>query len=160
MIQQKKLTPDQAFQKLKHFCGYQERTHQEVKEKLYSMGLWKKDVETLLSRLIEEDYLNEERFAKSFAGGKFRMKSWGRVKIIHEMRQKKISEYCIKKGLKEIDETAYLTALDKLGRKKLATLKSETNIFVRKRKLLDYLLRKGYEGDLCHTLVQELTSPR
>jgi regulatory protein len=156
MIQQKKLTPDQAFQKLKHYCAYQERTHSEVKEKLYSFGLWKKDVETVLSRLIEEDYLNEERFAKAFAGGKFRMKQWGRVKIAYELKQKRISEYCIKKGLKEIDEDEYQRVLNKLATKKFASLKSEKNIFIRKRKLSDYLLQKGYEYDLCKRIVQEI----
>ena len=92
-MQRKYLTAEQAFQKLKHYCGYQGRCHKEVKEKAYSLGLRKSDVEELTSRLIEEDFLNEERFAKLFVGGKFRIKQWGRVKIKHELKQKGVSEY-------------------------------------------------------------------
>ena len=87
----KRIDKEQAFQKLKHYCGYQERSHQEAKEKLYSFGLYKQEVEELLSRLIEENYLNEERFAVAFAGGKFRMKGWGKVKILHALKEKRVS---------------------------------------------------------------------
>jgi len=153
MLQKKKLTPEQAIQKLRHYCAYQERSHAEVKEKLYSLGLWKQDVDKAISQLIEADCLNEERFAKAFAGGKFRMKHWGRVKIKYELKQKQVSEYCIKKGLKEIDEEDYLKTLNKLKEEKLLTLKSEKNILVRKRKLSDYLLQKGYERDLIMGLI-------
>src|ERR1700740_2162465 len=97
------LTKEQALQKARHFCGYQERHHREVKEKLYGFGLYKNDVEELLSKLIEENYLNEERFAIQFAGGRFRIKQWGRVKIKYALKQKQVSEYCIKKALKAID---------------------------------------------------------
>ena len=144
----KQLTREQAFQKAKHYCAYQERCHSEVKEKLYSFGLRKTDVEQLLTQLIDEDYLNEERFAIQFAGGKFRMKQWGRVKIQYELKQKQVSEYCIKKALKQIDEEAYTKTLHKLYREKLSTLRSETNQFIRKRKIQDYLLQKGYEPGL------------
>jgi regulatory protein len=153
MLQKKKLTPEQAIQKLKHYCAYQERSHAEVKEKLYSLGLWRQDVDKAISQLIEADCLNEERFAKAFAGGKFRMKHWGRVKIKYELKQKQVSEYCIKKGLKEIDEEDYLKTLNKLKEEKLLTLKSEKNVLVRKRKLSDYLLQKGYERDLIMGLI-------
>lgn len=139
------ISREQALQKAKHYCAYQERCHSEVKEKLYSFGLRKTDVEQLLTQLIDEDYLNEERFAVQFAGGKFRMKQWGRVKIKYELKQKGVSEYCIKKALKEIDEEAYLKTLRKLFDEKMKTLRSETNQFIRKRKLQDYLLQKGYE---------------
>ncbi len=142
------VTKEQALQKIKHYCGYQERCHSEVKEKLYSFGLWKKDVETIVSQLIEENYLNEERFAQMFAGGKFRMKQWGRVKIKYELKQKKVSEYCIKKGLKEIGEDDYKKALEKLARTKWKTLKGEKNVFVKKSKTMTYLLQKGYESNL------------
>lgn len=150
----KQLTREQALQKAKHYCAYQERCHSEVKEKLYSFGLRKTDVEQLLTQLIDEDYLNEERFAVQFAGGKFRMKQWGRVKIKYELKQKGVSEYCIKKALKEIDEEAYLKTLHKLFDEKMKTLRSETNQFIRKRKLQDYLLQKGYEA----ASVQQLLS--
>jgi len=142
------LTKEQALQKLKHYCGYQERCHAEVKEKLYSFGLWKKDVEALLAQLIEENYLNEERFAQLFAGGKFRMKHWGRIKIKYELKQKKLSDYCIKKGLQEIDEDDYMKTLRKLAATKWTSLKNEKNIFTRKNKTMKYLLQKGYESNL------------
>ena len=147
------VTKEQALQKLKHYCGYQERCHVEVKQKLYSLGLWKKDVDALLSQLIEENYLNEERFAQLFAGGKFRMKHWGRIKIIYELKQKKISEYCIKKGLKEIDENDYKKTLLKLATAKWETLKTEKNVFVKKNKTINYLLQKGYESSLANDAI-------
>jgi regulatory protein len=146
--QQQHLTPGQALQKAKHYCAYQERSHSEVKDKLYSYGLHKVDVEMILSQLIEENYLNEERFALQFAGGKFRMKQWGRVKIKYELKQRQVSEYCIKKALKSIDESAYEKTLQKLFDDKIKTLRSEKNIFTKKRKLQDYLLQKGFESDL------------
>lgn len=148
MLQKKRLTPEQAYQKLKHYCGYQERSHAEVKEKLFSFGVWKNDGEILISRLIEEDYLNEERFAKAFVGGKFRMKQWGRVKIKYELKQKQVSEYNIKKGMKEIDEEAYAVTFNKLFEQKKEELKSEKNVPTRNKKIFDYLLQKGYERDM------------
>jgi regulatory protein len=155
MLQKKRLTPQQALPNAKQYCAYQERSHAEVKEKLYSFGLTSSEVETILSQLIEEDYLNEERFAQAFARGKFRMKQWGKVKIKYELKQKKVSEYCIKKGLKEIDEDEYATVLSKLTKAKIKTLKSEKNIHIKKRKLVDYLLQKGYERDLILSSVNE-----
>ncbi|TAH03079.1 MAG: RecX family transcriptional regulator, partial [Sphingobacteriales bacterium] len=86
----KTLTKEQALQKLRQYCAYQERCHQEVKDKLYSYGLHQQQVEESISQLIEEDYLNEERFAKQYAGGKFRMKQWGKVKITYELKLKKV----------------------------------------------------------------------
>ena len=155
----KKLTPEQAFQKARHYCGYQERSHTEVKEKLYSFGLWKTDVEILLSRLIEENYLNEERFAQQFAGGKFRMKQWGRIKIKHELKQKQVSEYCIKKAMKEIDEEEYMKVLVKLAAQKWKSVKGPgINRFTKLGKTTAYLLQKGYEADLVKRVLSELES--
>lgn len=152
----KYLTKEQALQKARHYCGYQERSHSEVKEKLYSLGLHKQQVEESLSTLIEEDYLNEERFAKQFAGGKFRMKEWGRVKIKYELKKKQVSDYCIKKGLNEIDDDHYMSTLKKLAEEKFRTLKSEKNIFIKLRKTQDYLLQKGYEQDLIKDALMKL----
>jgi regulatory protein len=148
MAFKKQLTKEQALQKARHYCGYQERSHAEVKEKLYSFGLRRQEVEESLSQLIEEDYLNEERFAQQFAGGHFRMKQWGRVKITYELKQKRVSDYCIKKGLKEIDENDYIKTLDKLAAAKWDTFRGETNLFIKLRKTQDYLLQKGYESGL------------
>ena len=102
----KYVTNEQALQKLKHYCAYQERCHSEVKEKLYSLGVWKKDQDQMIATMIEEGYLNEERFAIAFASGRFKIKHWGRVKIKYELKQKQVSEYCIKKALKQIEEAA------------------------------------------------------
>ncbi|MFZ1528939.1 MAG: regulatory protein RecX [Ferruginibacter sp.] len=144
---------EKALQKIKHYCAYQERSHAEVKEKLYGFGLYKNEVETLLAQLVEENYLNEERFAIAFAGGKFRMKSWGKVKIKYELRQKAVSDYCIRKALASIDEAGYNKTLQKLAREKLASLKGERSIFIKKKKLQQYLLQKGFETNLINEIV-------
>lgn len=157
MAYQKQLSKEQALQKARHYCGYQERSHTEVKEKLYSYGLRKTDVEELMSQLIEENYLNEERYATMFAGGKFRMKQWGRVKIKYELKQKRVSEYCIKKAMKEIDEEDYLKTLHHLARKKWDSVKGEgVNHFVKMSKTTDYLVQKGYELELVREMVTRL----
>lgn len=152
----KKLSKEQALPKIKQYCAYQERCHMEVKEKLYSYGLYKKDVEELMAQLVEENYLNEERFAIQYAGGKFRMNQWGKAKIKHALKQKQISEYSIKKALKEISDSEYKKTSQKLAAQKLKTLKYEKNIFIKKRKLQDYLLQKGYEGELVRGVLNEI----
>lgn len=103
--------------------------------------------------LITENYLNEERFAIMYAGGKFRMRQWGKNKITQSLKFKQISDYCIKKALKEIDENDYRKTFFKLAEKKLKSLKSEKNIFIKKRKLQDFLIRKGYEYQLIREVV-------
>ena len=152
----KYLGKEQALQKARHYCGYQERSHKEVKEKLYALGLHKQQVEESLSQLIEEDYLNEERFAQQYAGGKFRMKQWGRVKIKYELKQKQVSEYCIKKAMKEIDAADYEKTLERLATAKWKTLNTEKNIFNKLRKTQDYLMQKGYEPDLIKEVLVRL----
>ena len=149
----KKLSKEQALPQIKQYCIYRERCHSEVKEKLYSYGLYKNDVEQLMAQMVEENYLNEERFAKQYAGGKFRMNQWGRVKIKYALRQKQVSDYSIKKGLKEINESDYKKTLHKLAEQKLKTLKNESNVFSKKKKLQDYLLQKGYEADSVREVV-------
>jgi len=141
-----KLTKEQAVPKIKQYCAYRERCHSEVKEKLYSYGMYKNDVEQLIAQMIEENYLNEERFAIQYAGGKFRINHWGKIKIKYALKQKQVSEYCINKALKQISENDYKKMLQKLTEKKLKTLKDEKNVFVKKKKLQDYLLQKGYES--------------
>lgn len=139
---------EKALQKIRHYCAYQERNHLEVKDKLYSFGLYKDEVEAMLMQMIEENYLNEERYAIAFAGGKFRMKNWGKSKIKYELKLRQVSDYCIKKALSSIEEEAYQQVLDKLLADKLKTLRSEKNIFTKKKKLQSYLLQKGYETAL------------
>jgi regulatory protein len=151
----KQFTKEQALQKAKHYCSYQERCHNEVKEKLYGFGLRKAEVEEVLSQLIDEDYLNEERFAFQFAGGKFRMKQWGRVKIKYELKQKQVSVYCITKAMNSIDDEAYQKAFQKAAAEKLKSLRTETNFLVRKQKLQNYLLQKGYEPELIYQFLKK-----
>ena len=148
-----RLLKEKALQKIKQFCSYQERCHYEVKEKLYSLGVWKADIDEIISELIQENYLNEERFAIQFAGGKFRMKQWGKVKIKYELRQKQISQYCIVKALLSIDDRDYQNTFNNLALEKWQTLKAEKNIFIKKRKIMDYLLQKGYEAGIVNNLV-------
>ena len=150
----KQLSKEQALQKLKHYCGYQERSHSEVKEKLYSLGVWKKDHDEILAALIEENYLNEERFALTFARGKFRLKQWGRVKIKYELKQRQVREYSIKKALKQIEEDEYMASLKKLANDRYASLKGEQYL-VRKKKTIDYLMQKGYEPGLIQLVITE-----
>ena len=151
----KNLTPDQAWQKIKHYCAYQERSHYEAREKLFSFGLRKSDVETLTSRLIEEDYLNESRFSVQFAGGHFRMKKWGRVKISYELKQKRVSSINIKSALKEINEADYRAVLLGLAKTKWKNLKSEQYL-ARQSKTMQYLLQKGYEAPLIQEAIQQI----
>jgi regulatory protein len=149
-------TPDQSLSKIKQYCAYQERCHSEVKTKLYSFGLNKNEVEEIVYHLITENYLNEERFAIMYAGGKFRMKQWGKNKIKQSLKFKQVSDYCIKKALKEIDEKEYRNTFYKLADQKIKSLKGEKNLFTKKRKLQDFLIRKGYESQLITEVVNDL----
>jgi regulatory protein len=159
MRYKKQLTKEQALQKLKHYCAYQERSHHEVKEKLYALGVWKKDHDEIIATLIEENYLNEERFAIAFAGGKFRVKQWGRVKIKYELKQKQVSEYCIKKAMKQIDEEEYIKVLNKLAKDKYNSLKADQWL-TRKKKTMDYLMGRGFEPALITGIVNSITDKK
>ena len=146
-IQKKYLTKEEALQKLKQYCAYQERSHAEVVQKLWDLGVHKAEHDAIIAALIEDDYLNEERFAMQFAGGKFRMKDWGRKKIYYALKEKKVSTYCINKALQAIPEEDYLKTLHQLAEKKHKSLKGEQYL-VRQKKTMDYLLQKGYEPEL------------
>ncbi len=153
MFLNKKLTSEQAYQKLKHFCSYQERCHQEVLEKIYSFGIYKSEADVLISKLIEENYLNEERFAFAFVGGKFRIKQWGKIKIEYELKQKRVSSYCIKKAMKTIEEEDYLQTIQTLVLKKWDSLKHEQYLN-RQAKTIAYLTQKGFEHALINNAIQ------
>jgi regulatory protein len=154
-MQQQKLTPNQALPKLKQYCGYQERCHSEVREKLASYGVYGQDADAIAATLVAENYLNEERFALQFAGGRFRLKQWGRNKIQYELRQKQVSAYCIKKALASIDQDAYQATLEQLYEQKWASLRSEKNIFTKKKKTQAFLMQKGYETGLINELLHQ-----
>ena len=157
MLPKKSLTKEQAYQKLRHYCAYQDRCHSEVKMKAYSLGLRKMEVEELTTRLIEENILNEERFAKAFAGGKFRIKQWGRIKIKTELKNKQISHYCITVAMDEIDDRKYKETLHKLAVKRWDSIKGEgINLYVKMTKTRDHLLLKGYESILIAIEIKSL----
>lgn len=150
----KVFTVDEIKRKLEQYCIYQDRCHKEVEQKLQSFTLIPEAKEHILLSLIENDFLNEERFAKSFARGKFRIKSWGKNRIINELKQKDISAYNIKTALKEIDDDEYLSTLYKITQKRNEIIK-ESNLYKRKQKLFGFLIRKGYESDLIYKVINE-----
>jgi regulatory protein len=143
----KKITPQEARQKIYRYCAYQERCHQEVKIKLFEYGINRQDADQIMTDLITEGYLNEERFAKAFAGGKFRMKKWGRLKIERELEIRGLTPACIRSGLKEIEENSYQDVLQKLIESKRKQI-NEPNEFVKKDKIASYAIQKGFEPDL------------
>lgn len=133
--------------RIENYCAKEDRCQQQVLEKLRSFGLSEGVVEDFLINLIQNNYVDEERYARSFCSGKFKIKKWGRRKIVFELKKKKVSSVCIQKGLEEIDESDYLETLQSLLEKKNALLKDK-NQFVRKKKIVDFLIRKGYESEL------------
>lgn len=151
-----RLTPAQASEKIKHYCAYQERCHAEVKTKLYHYGLITPDVDAIIAMLIQEDYLNEERYAILFAGGKFRIKQWGKNKIKYDLKSKQVSAYCIRKALQQIPDDQYYASLQKLAEKKNESLQKEKNKFIKRKKLQDYLIQKGYESNLVQEVIKEI----
>jgi len=146
---------EQAIQRIRHYCAYQERAQQEVRDKLYELGMTKDEVEEIMSDLIADNFLNEERFAVQFAGGHFRIKGWGKVKIQHALQQKRVSSYNIKIGLKAIDEDAYLKTLQQLATKKWNSLKGERGLS-RMAKSYAFLHQRGFEPILYQPIVQKL----
>ena len=139
--------------KLANFCAYQERSQQEVREKLAKMGIASDDLEDIIAFLISENFLNEERFAIAFAGGKFRIKHWGKLKIKNALRLKGTSEPCIRKALQLIDHETYTQVLKKEIKRK-ATEIPESNVIKKMNKLAAYLIGKGFESDLVWDLLR------
>ncbi len=146
---------EEALLKLQKYCAYQDRCHSEVRTKLISLKIYGDDLEDIITDLIREDFLNEERFARSYVRGKFRIKRWGRNKIKQELKLRKVSDYCIRKGLNEIEEEEYQRTLYDLIEKKDRTLKS-INQYDRYKKLYEHAYRKGYEADLINKAVKEI----
>lgn len=147
--------PAVALAKAEAWCAYQERCQQEVRDKLYAWGLYPDAVENIIAELISRGFLNEERFAVAFCGGKFRIKKWGRVKLRVELKRKRVSDYCIRKGLAAIDEDDYLKTLRKLVEEKTRSTK-ETHPLKKKFKVMQYLVSRGYETDLVREIVEEV----
>jgi len=150
---QKSLTSKEAKLKAAHYCAYQERSQKEVRNKLYEYGLYKDEVEEIISDLVVEGYINEERFARAYVGGKFRMKKWGRIKILQGLKQHNISNYCLNKGLEEIDEDDYRATIQSLIDKKADTLESFEGYSL-KKKLVSYMTQKGFEPQLIWEMLE------
>lgn len=152
----KKITdPKKALEKARAWCAYQERCQQEVRDKLYTYGLWPEAVENIIASLISENFLNEERFAIAFAGGKFRIKKWGRVRITLELKKRKVSPYCIKQALLQVEGEAYHKTLQEVFEKALRTCKEKHHL-KKKYYVMNTLLRRGFEQDLVSELVNQL----
>jgi regulatory protein len=151
-----KLTRIEAQLKLEYYCSYQERCHQEVVQKLYDLGMKSNEVDAIVVYLLQNNFLNEERFARSFARGKFRIKQWGKIRIVNELKQRQISAPNIKCGLTEISDEEYHDTFDKLAQRHWETIK-ETNVQKKKKKFCDYLLRKGWESNLVYDKLKELS---
>ncbi|MBT8321798.1 MAG: RecX family transcriptional regulator [Eudoraea sp.] len=137
------------------YCAYQDRCHQEVRQKLWEMKMIPEAIDHIMAYLIENDFLNEQRFAESFTRGKFRIKNWGKIRIVRELKQREISQFIIKKSLRQIKDQEYMQALDKLARKRLQAL-SNLNRLKKKQKLAYYLLYRGWENDLVYDKIREL----
>ncbi|CAM1352382.1 MULTISPECIES: regulatory protein RecX [Tenacibaculum] len=150
-------TVEEIKRKIEQYCVYQDRCHKEVEKKLKDYNLIPEAREHILLHLLEHNFLNEERFAKSFARGKFRIKKWGKDRIVRELKFRDISAYNIKSALKEIDEEEYIKTLYNLVEKKNASV-SETNHFKRKKKIADYLLYRGFESSLIYEALKTIDS--
>lgn len=148
-------TIKEATKKLEGYCAYQERCHKEVNQKLRDMNMIPEAIDEIISHLIQENYLNEERFAQSYARGKFNIKKWGKNRIVNELKFRKISRFNIKTALKEIEDDQYLITLDTLAKKRLAAI-TETNKQKRRKKLADYLFYRGWESYLVYEKLKEL----
>ncbi len=143
----KTYTVDEAIKALEYYCSYQERCHFEVENKLNTMGMIPQAQELIILHLLKENFLNEERFATAYSRGKFLMKQCGKIRIENELKQKQISSYLIKKGLQEIDDVLYHQTIKDLIKKKMTSIK-ESNPYKKKKKMIDFLLRKGFEYQL------------
>ena len=146
----------QLTQKAERFCVYQERCHKEVTQKLYELGASTKDTDQIMAHLIQHNFLNEERFARSFARGKHRIKKYGKIRIINELKFRNISKYNIEKALSEISDEEYQTSFLELSEKTWNSI-IEKNKLRKKKKFCDFLLRKGYESELVYQQWKDLS---
>lgn len=151
----KTYTVDEARKKIENYCAYQERCHKEVVQKLQSMHMIPEAIDAIVVHLLQHNFLNEERFAKAFVSGKFRIKKWGKQRITIELKQKDISKSIITSALKTINDVTYLNTFHALAEKKANSIK-DTNPFKKKKKLADYLLYRGWESHLVYDKVNDL----
>ncbi|WP_296311922.1 regulatory protein RecX [Winogradskyella sp. UBA3174] len=154
MNAEKTYSVDEAQKKLENYCAYQERCHKEVRFKLREMRMIPHVIDTILVHLIQHNYLNEERFAKAYVRGKFRIKKWGKVRLIRELKFRDISKYSMDVALKEIDLEDYYNTLDELVNKRIEQV-TEKNRYKKKKKVADYLLYRGWESHLIYEKLNE-----
>lgn len=147
----------EAIKKIEHYCAYQERCHEEVVQKLRTMKMDSEEIDTIIVKLIQDNFLNESRFACSFARGKHRIKFWGKNRIINELKYRNIGQYNINLALKEISNEEYLDTFEKIALRNWESIK-EITIQKKRKKFCDYLLRKGFESSLIYEKVKELES--
>ncbi len=152
---QQSITVTEATKKMERYCAYQERCHKDIEDKLNTMKLIPEAKEKIILHLLQHNFLNEERFSQSFARGKFRIKKWGKQRIVRELKYRKISAYNIKTALKEISEKDYLETFHELAERKFVTIK-ELDQNKKRKKLTDYLLYRGWETNLVYEKVKEL----
>ena len=155
MFQKKTFTVDEAKKKLEYYCAYQERCHKEVRQKLKDMDMIPEAIDIIVVHLLEHNFLNEERFAKTFVSGKFKIKRWGRRRLTLELKKKDISKVNVNQALSEINEAEYIEVFNDLAEKRLPFIK-EVNKFKKKKKLTDYLLYRGWESHLVYEKVNQL----
>jgi len=156
MFHQKTYTVQEAQTRMEGYCAYQERCHKEVEQKLYEMRMIPEAKEQIIHHLLQHNFLNESRFSQAFARGKFRTKKWGKVRIIRELKQRKVSAYNIKLALKEIPNSEYYQTFDALAEKRIAQLISEKNIQKKRKKTADYLLYRGWESNMVYEKISEI----
>ena len=154
-MKKKTLTLLEAQKKMEHYCAYQERCHKEVVKKLQELGMIPISVDTIVSKLVEDNYLNETRFAQSYARGKFRIKKWGKIRIRRELKARDLSDYNIKKGLEEIPDLDYNTTFWSLFEKRKKEV-YENIPSVQKKKIISYLVYRGWELEKIYEAMQEI----
>jgi regulatory protein len=148
-------TIKEAIQKIEFFCAYQERCHDEVVAKLRTMKMDSDEIDQIMVHLLTENFLNEERFACSFARGKHRIKHWGKIRIVNELKFKKISQTLINIALKEITFEEYQETFHTLAERHWESIR-ETNTLKKRKKFCDYILRRGFESNLVYEKLKEL----
>jgi regulatory protein len=154
-VKKKILTLLEAQKKMEHYCAYQERCHKEVVKKLQELGMIPISVNTIVSKLVEDNYLNETRFAQSYARGKFRIKKWGKIRIRRELKARDLSDYNIKKGLEEIQDLDYNTTFLSLFEKRKKEV-YENIPSVQKKKIISYMVYRGWELEKIYEAIQEI----
>ncbi len=152
----KTYTVEEATKRLERYCAYQERCHKEVHQKLYEMRMIPLAVDEIVNHLIQNNFLNETRFAQAFARGKFRTKKWGRNRIINELKLREISKFNIQIALKEIPDSEYYKTFEELAEKRMEQLAPEKDLQKKRRKFADYLFYRGWESELVYGKVGEI----